>query len=95
MKKRVKPDPYMTDEENPEWTADDFLRARPAREVVPDIVAAYERGELRMPGRPRGSNKTTISVRLDNRVLDFFKSKGPRWQTRMNAALRAIVEAAG
>ena len=42
MKKHKKTNPSMTDDENPEWTAADFRRARPAREVVPHIVKAYE-----------------------------------------------------
>jgi len=38
------------DPDNQEWTEEDFKRARPAREVVPEIVEAYEKGELRVRG---------------------------------------------
>ena len=36
------------DPDNPELTAEDFAQMRPAIEVVPDIVMAYRRGELRI-----------------------------------------------
>lgn len=75
-------------------TAKELRTARPAREVVPQIVAAYKASKLRTRGRPTGSTKTPVSLRLDNEVLAFFKSKGPGWQTRIDTALKAIVEAA-
>lgn len=36
------------DPDCPELTAEDFAQMRPAIEVVPDIVMAYRRGELRI-----------------------------------------------
>lgn len=33
-------DPYRVDDENPEWTAEDFARARPAGEVFPELFKA-------------------------------------------------------
>ncbi|MDB5366626.1 MAG: uncharacterized protein JWM77_2553 [Rhodospirillales bacterium] len=36
--------------------------------------------------------KTAISLRVDGDVLDFFKSSGPGYQTRMNAVLRAYMQ---
>jgi uncharacterized protein (DUF4415 family) len=40
-------------------------------------------------GRPRSPNpKQAIKLRLDPDVLDHFRSLGPGWQTRINAALR-------
>lgn len=37
-------------------------------------------------------NKASITLRLDRDVLDFFRSSGRRYQTRINAVLRAFVE---
>jgi uncharacterized protein (DUF4415 family) len=37
--------------------------------------------------------KRAISLRLDPDVLDFFKSEGKGYQTRMNAVLRAYMNA--
>lgn len=38
--------------------------------------------------RERG-RKRLISLRIDQDVLDAFRAKGPRYQTRINAVLRA------
>ena len=37
--------------------------------------------------------KRTITMRVDDDVLDFFKRGGPGYQSRMNAVLRAYVYA--
>lgn len=37
--------------------------------------------------------KQQITLRIDADVLDFFKHTGRRYQTRINAVLRAYVEA--
>lgn len=47
----------------------------------------------RKPGRPVADiTKTPGSIRLSPNVLDYFRSGGPGWQSRINDALR---EAAG
>ena len=35
--------------------------------------------------------KKPVSIRLDEDVLDFFKSSGPRYQTRINEVLRTYM----
>lgn len=42
-------------------------------------------------GRPKGSNKEQVSLRLDRDVLERFRAGGPGWQTRINDALRKAV----
>jgi uncharacterized protein (DUF4415 family) len=37
--------------------------------------------------------KTSIALRVDNDVLEWFKAQGPGYQTRMNAVLRAFRDA--
>ena len=37
--------------------------------------------------------KEAISLRVDRDVLDWFRSQGPRYQTRMNAVLRSYMTA--
>ena len=39
-------------------------------------------------GRPPGSTKRLVSLRLDKAVLDAFRAGGPGWQSRINEALR-------
>jgi uncharacterized protein (DUF4415 family) len=41
---------------------------------------------------PEGS-KTQLTVRFDSDLVDWFKADGKGYQTRMNAVLRAYVEA--
>ena len=38
------------------------------------------------------STKQQITLRIDADVLEFFKHTGKRYQTRMNAVLRAYVK---
>jgi hypothetical protein len=47
-----------------------------------------KKGELRMP-----KTKPLISTRLDSDILEWFKSQGAGYQTRMNAVLRMYMEA--
>ena len=47
----------------------------------------WRRAELQMPQPKKG-----VYVRLDTDVLDWLKSKGKGYQTRMNAILRTLME---
>jgi uncharacterized protein (DUF4415 family) len=86
MAKRPKFDPELH-EENPEWTARDFARARPATEVLPPEVIAQFRNK---GGRPRAENpKQAVKLRIDADVLARFRESGPGWQTRINRILTA------
>lgn len=54
-----------------------------------DVPADWHtKAEAVMP-RP----KVPVSLRLDADVLEYFRSQGQGWQTRMNAVLRAYTEA--
>jgi uncharacterized protein (DUF4415 family) len=50
--------------------------------------AFFTRAVLRLP-----EPKTAVTIRLDQQVLKWFKAKGPGYQTRINALLRAYMEA--
>jgi uncharacterized protein (DUF4415 family) len=43
----------------------------------------------RRPGRPAGSSKEQVTLRLDADVLASFRSTGSGWQTRINEVLKA------
>lgn len=75
----------VIDDDNPEWTAEDFRRARPAREVLPEIFGKEMAARLLRPrGRPKSiAPRTSISLRLPPDVLARWKATGPGWQTRM------------
>ena len=88
-----KPNPELIDDENPEWTAADFAKARPASEVLPQIFGAKLAQEMLKPrGRPRAEHpKERINIRLSHEVVEYFKSAGDGWQTRIDLALRQFI----
>lgn len=75
--------------DNPEWTEEDFRRARPFSEVFPDLAASI-REELRKRGPAR--TKEAISIRLDMDLVEKLRATGPGWQSRVNDALREWLE---
>jgi uncharacterized protein (DUF4415 family) len=36
--------------------------------------------------------KESVTLRIDQDILDFFREDGPGWQDRLNAALRRVVD---
>ena len=50
------------------------------------------RGIVRQGLKPVGA-KTSISLRVDADVLEWFKAQGSGYQTRINAVLRAFKDA--
>lgn len=81
------------DNENPEWTAQDFSQARPASEVLPQVFGEKKAKEMLKPrGRPRVEfPKERINIRLSHEVIAHFKSAGAGWQTRMDSALKQFI----
>jgi uncharacterized protein (DUF4415 family) len=77
----------VTDDDNPEWTAEDFAKARPASELPPHILAAFPRTR----GPQKASTKVPISIRLSPEVIEHFKAGGPGWQSRIDDALKKAV----
>ena len=71
------------DPDNPEWTADDFKRAKPFAEAFPEF-AESRRGR----GPQKEPTKVAVSLRLTREVVERFKADGPGWQTRMDEALK-------
>ena len=40
---------------------------------------------------PEKRRKVPVHIRMDAEVLEYFKSQGPRYQSRINAVLRSYV----
>jgi len=83
MKKR--PNPELIDNENPEWTEEDFARAVPFSalpESLRDKLSAIQRGAQKAPTKDR------ITIRLSHSVVERFRATGAGWQTRVDAALQ-------
>jgi uncharacterized protein (DUF4415 family) len=80
--------PTPIDKDNPEWTEDDFARARPAHEVLPpEVLAAFPRTR----GPQAAPKKIPVSIRLSPEVVERFKAQGPGWQTRIDEILKKAV----
>ncbi len=74
-----------SDPDNPEWTEEDFKRAKPFAEALPELAENMRRKRGRPPvEKPRQQ----ISIRLDPDVIEKFKATGPGWQTRINEVLK-------
>jgi uncharacterized protein (DUF4415 family) len=75
----------MPDDDIPEMTAEDFRRARPVADAMPELIEAARHAR----GRPKSENPLMqISIRIDGDVLAAFKAQGAGWQETMRAALR-------
>jgi uncharacterized protein (DUF4415 family) len=66
--------------------------------IVGDLRASVEDDLLLLADRETGAEsrwnrprKRRISLRVDVEVVDWFKSKGPGYQTRMNRVLRRVM----
>ena len=55
---RKKPDPERIDEENPEITPEELRRARPAAEVLPELIGQKATDELMRQSRERHAKPT-------------------------------------
>lgn len=88
MRKR----PSRPDAENPEWTDEDFRRARPALEVLPKELIEAMRRYRGQRGPQKAPTKVQISLRVDRDVVEGLRASGPGWQTRVSHALRQYVE---
>lgn len=67
---------------------------------APDLTLPYWRKKMDAAvvqrGRPKLERpKVSTTLRLDADVIAHFKAKGPKWQTRINDALREWMKKAG
>ena len=79
---------------NTDWTR---LKAKdkpatPTEEHPEADIRHIVRGVVRRGLQPLPS-KSSISLRLDQDVLEWFKAQGPGYQTRINTVLRAFRDA--
>ena len=73
-----------SDPDNPELTDVQIARARPFRDVFPDLHASIKRSR----GRPKVENpKEAVTLRLSPDTIEKFKAIGDDWRARMAKAL--------
>ncbi len=72
------PDDYedveIDDPENPEWTQEDFAKARPLREALPELYAALMAEE-------------EVGLKLSPETVRAFADEGADWKERMAEVL--------
>ena len=71
-------------------------------EEIPELPEAFfTEGQLYQHGKPVGrrvrgkqkkQTKEQLTIRLNHEVIDFFKSQGKGWQTRVNEVLQEYVD---
>ena len=84
----------MSTKSRTDWTRL-YARAsagRPTAQHPEAEVRHIVRGMIRKGLRPLPS-KSSISLRVDQDVLEWFKAQGPGYQTRINTVLRAFRDA--
>lgn len=81
---RPKPDPELIDEENPEWTDEDFERAVPFSALPPDLQKTLTSAPHHIAARGQ-SDRVPVPLRED--VVEAFRSTGPGWEERINSIL--------
>ena len=82
--------PNLKKQSRTDWARVDALRDQKIDySEIPELGDDFFKSAvLRMP-----EPKALVTLRLDRDVLEWFKKQGPRYQTRINALLRAYVEA--
>jgi len=80
--------PKKIDNDNPEW--DDAMIANASTLAESSLPEAFKTAAR--AGRPRNTSpKQPISIRLSPDVLDYFRSSGKGWQTRLDNVLRDYI----
>lgn len=73
--------PDKIDDDNPEWTVEDFASAVP-------FTASPSSLQSKLRGRSKAEvTKERITIRLSPSVVSAFRAAGDGWQTRMDTAL--------
>ncbi len=75
----------VPDAENPEWTRDDFKRAKRMSEMPEEFQRAFSR---KGRGPQKAPIKEQVTMRLSQDVMEAVRKTGPRWQVRVNEVLR-------
>lgn len=72
------------DPDNPEWTDEDFARAKPPADVLPAaVLAAFPRTR----GPQKAPTKKQVTLRIDAPTLERIRATGKGWQSRINDVL--------
>ena len=76
------PDPEMIDDDNPEWTEEDFARARTFSEL-PEEHQRILKGIME-----ENAARKKVSVQLPQDVVEKMQETGEGWELRVEEAVR-------
>ncbi len=77
------------DQDNPDWTREDFARAVPFSGLPAELQRVLSH---RKRGPQREPKKVAVSIRLSPDVVKAFRDSGAGWQTRVDEILRAHIK---
>lgn len=89
MKKKSTTKKSQTDWKRIDELKDEDIDYSDIPEVTPEMFA---RGVVR-EGLKKVPRKTQLTLRVDSDVLEWYRKQGSGYQTRINALLRAYMEA--
>jgi uncharacterized protein (DUF4415 family) len=79
-----------------DWARVDALTDREIEKAVnsdPDAAPILDSNWFRKAKLVLPERKVPISLRMDREVVEWFKASGKQYQSRMNAVLKAFVQA--
>lgn len=81
-----------------DWARVDALSDREIENAAksdPDAAPLLDKEWFRTAKLALPERKVPISLRMDREVVEWFKASGRRYQSRMNAVLKAYIRAQG
>jgi uncharacterized protein (DUF4415 family) len=90
----------LDEDDSPEWTEEMFKNAKKGRKSLEEILGKKNAAELisgivimKPIGRPKKKKpKIKTTIRLDQDLLEAYRSHGRGWQTEINNLLRECLE---
>lgn len=84
----------LDDPDNPPLTDEELAQARPASEVLPELLGQERATELlKKRGRPKkASTKLQVTLRISPEVIEYYRSTGQGWQSRIDKVLRDSIK---
>jgi uncharacterized protein (DUF4415 family) len=95
-KRIVKRTPSSRQRGKTDWARVDAISDREienAAKADPDAAPILDKNWFKQATVVLPERKVPISLRMDREVVEWFKSRGRRYQSRMNAVLKAYVQA--
>jgi uncharacterized protein (DUF4415 family) len=90
---KPKPDPEMIDDENPEWTDDNFARAVPFSRLPPLLRETLASVPHVVIAEPPGSGLKFVPLPIREDIVAMFQATGEGWEQRINDVLHEWIAA--